>query len=921
MRSQNRLIFSNYIFVVVSCISLCGYAATPQSLGDSLNAFAARYQLLDPIRVQHIRQKGRQITVHTNPSLSMLVLSKEEIGLLKQKVSMWVRGDAEGQVLLYSDGHEIEELIPSRLQPRPSSAHFFPKEHHEPLTRPLSRPYDVRNGLEDKHIALWASHGLYFQQDKQQWHWQRARLWTTVEDLYTSSYTMPFLVPMLENAGAVVIQPRERDTQTEEIITEAEDYRFIPALRKAGQYAVYVRYTASKHHTDKAVYTVVHSGRETSVAVNQQIGGTMWVYIGSYRFGTDSEANYIRLSNAGDGSLSVGQVRLGGGMGSIARSVWAEDSVQRTKNAQYAMSSNYPRWMEGARYWLEYNGFPDSIYSYSEGKNDYLDDLACRGRWVNYLAGGSTSLPHQSGLNIPVSLAVAIHSDAGVTPDTSKIGTLVIYSEKDDDRYTTYPAGGKRMIARDLADYIQTKIVTDVRHTMSGDWQRRGLKQASYSEARLPKVPCALVEMLSHQNYADMQLGLNPRFKFIVSRAIYKGILQFLHEQEGTPYVVQPLPIHTFGLTMADGDSIRLHWKARADSLEETAAPTYFVLYTREEGKDWDNGTRFDVHVSDYERIITHTVALRPGIRHDYRICAGNAGGISFPSETLSACIQPNKKTALIINGFTQVSAPQMMAADSMLGGIVPGSYAVPYGTEVAYIGEQCDFDRKHEWVNDDECGFGMCYSDAANTLTIGNTFDYPCFYGQPLPSLGYSYISQSMEYVTLSQSADYDALIICMGKQISDTIYWHPKVQDLIHRHLQRGGKLLLTGSYIGSRMKDKQSIQFASSYLHYRPYSSRATHSGIIRSTLPYNQSYLSVNPIEYSLSMHVNDSLINCEAPDAIEPTSSSQIILRYTDSGLCAGIGYQKQVVVLPFMLESVGQRSALYQRLLQYLFDE
>lgn len=47
----------------------------------------------------------------------------------------------------------------------------------------------------------------------------------TVEDLYTQSYVLPFLVPMLENAGATVLLPRERDWQTTEIIVDNDGCR------------------------------------------------------------------------------------------------------------------------------------------------------------------------------------------------------------------------------------------------------------------------------------------------------------------------------------------------------------------------------------------------------------------------------------------------------------------------------------------------------------------------------------------------------------------------------------------------------------------------------------------------------------------------------------------------------------------------
>ena len=89
--------------------------------------------------------------------------------------------------------------------------------------------------------------------------------------------------------------------------------------------------------------------------------------------------------------------------------------------------SNYPRFCEAARYWLQWAGIPDSVYSESNGKNDYTDDYKCRGIWVNYLSGGSAVNPTERGLNIPVNMAFAFHSDAGTTLNDSIIGTLGIY--------------------------------------------------------------------------------------------------------------------------------------------------------------------------------------------------------------------------------------------------------------------------------------------------------------------------------------------------------------------------------------------------------------------------------------------------------------------------------------------------------------
>src|SRR5574344_2341094 len=76
-----------------------------------------------------------------------------------------------------------------------------------------SKPHNVTNGLNGRHISLWASHGRYYDAKKGVWKWQRPCLYGTTEDLFSQTFVVPFLIPMLENAGAYVYTPRERDWQ------------------------------------------------------------------------------------------------------------------------------------------------------------------------------------------------------------------------------------------------------------------------------------------------------------------------------------------------------------------------------------------------------------------------------------------------------------------------------------------------------------------------------------------------------------------------------------------------------------------------------------------------------------------------------------------------------------------------------------
>ena len=94
--------------------------------------------------------------------------------------------------------------------------------------------------------------------------------------------------------------------------------------------------------------------------------------------------------------------------------------------------------------------------------------------------------------------------------------------------------------------------VTDFQHVKPGKgpaFVRTKLKNLengrildkNYSETRVPGVPSAILETMSHQNFPDMRYGQDPNFKFTLARSIYKTILRYISEQHGRPYAVTPL--------------------------------------------------------------------------------------------------------------------------------------------------------------------------------------------------------------------------------------------------------------------------------------------------------------------------------------------------------------------------------------------
>ena len=419
-----------------------------------------------------------------------------------------------------------------------------------------------------------------------------------------------------------------------------------------------------------------------------------------------------------------------------------------------------------------------------------------------------------------------------------------------------------------------------------------------------------------------MRYALDPRVKFTISRAIYKGMLRFIHAQYGTELVVQPLPVQQMAMRLEAGArnqeprQITLTWEATEDVLEPTARPTYYVVYTRQNDGDWDNGVRV--------KNKSYTFTATPGTRYDIKVQAGNAGGVSMPSEVLSAYIAPDEKgRVLVLNAFTRVSGPDWFE-DSTYVGIHPRGHGVGYGKDISYIGEQFDFDTRHPWITDDECGWGSCYCDQQATLTMGNTFDYPVLHGKALAEMGYSYISANA--YAIDTIVDVDAVDLIMGKQKltilgTDTAFksFTPELQKVVADYLEKGGNLLVSGAHIASDMQSPKDKAFIKEQLHCTYRCNHASEQG----SLVVNRRVLS--PGTYTFHATPNANCIHTENPDCILPADGAQAVAKYADTQLNAAVAYdgreeQKgKTLAWGFMLESTQNFNTLYKDCISWLF--
>lgn len=795
-------------------------------------------------------------------------------------------------------------------------------------------------GLDDRYISLWQSHGLYYDDANGFWHFQRAPLFRTVEDLYTQSYVIPFLIPMLENAGAYVVTPRERDINPLEYVVDndrsfsaqrtgtlrrkgtydeqgfwesagsgfadtCETYSFsvnpfvagtarlakctsgrtasvkwIPNFEQRGRYAVYISYKTMENSTTSARYTVHHMGGDEEFLVNQNIGGGTWIYLGTFEF-DKGEKGWVELDNRGSSStvVSADAVRFGGGMGKVARG----GSVSGAKSH-----------VEGALYSMVWAGAGEKVTQ--DKPAEYTNEYASRGAWTVWMN-------REKG--IPFDLSLAFHSNAGTAQCDSTYGTLAIYTRKAEEG-TKLKDGRDRNVSRLLCDFVQTQVVEDIRAAHNPDWIRRGLWDKNYSESRTTGVPAMILELLSHQNFNDMKLGLDPSFRFTVCRAVYKGILKTLSEYYKCPYTVQPLPVRNLSIRFAGEGQVLLSWSPTDDPSEPTASPSGYVVYTRINGGGFDNGKEVGG---------TSTVmAVKPGDIYSYKVVAFNEGGYSFPSEILSAGIPAGQKGSevLVVNNFTKISAPYYFDTPEYAGfdGRVDGG--VPYLYDISYGGESYEFRRDAEYVDDFYPGFGASHTDHAGEVIAGNTFDYPYVHGRMLMALGHPFISSSAEAFCHDASVKTGTIDLICGKQglsqDGKNFGVFPDVlKDALKAAVQNGCNIFISGANIAS---DSTAVGFTEGCFGYSAASYSASSTGMIGGMKFHNVA----NPSVYCV-----------ERPDGLKPSSSkSSTWLRYNGGGISAAVKYDAgkyRSVSIGVPLETLvddGDKLRILGEALQYL---
>ena len=727
----------------------------------------------------------------------------------------------------------------------------------------------AKGALSGATVYLSPGHGWLWNGTK--WTTQRGVTHGLIEDHSNAEAALQYLVPYLQNAGARVVTMRERDMNTNMAIVEAggrgfesdgpwesemiagawrgkqwkvkasergtRTARFTPDIPESGFYAVYTwhRTSAEDATTTAALVTVSHAGGSTEWKLDQNLNGQTWNYAGTHYFekGSNAAAGSVTFSSRDTttGSwLTASAVRFGGGMGDAVRG---------------GSTSGKPRWEESGLYHAIFNGYA------AIGDTRRFNSVSAMPMWAEW-----ESEPAEKGKAIYFAWHTNAHNGTARGLSSFYYGPNAWGPTTE---FTGYPGG------LELGTAAHTEVMKVVRALHAPSWPDLGQICRWLGETNPRnnnKMPMALLEYGFHDNAEDADLIVSPDYRQACARASYRGIVEYFAKHvdgfDNATLLPEP-PTHL--VAVGNGASAEIRWQAPASTASDPFlgdAATSYRVYTSRNGYGFDEGR--DAEGTEF------TLA---GIAEDgplyIRVTALNAGGESFPTETLA--IRPGANVdLLVVNGF----------------------------------------DRLDRDMNETEDGGAR-----RGILARMNTRDYIVQHAGALG--GTAFDSASDEAVTSGTVAlsDYRAVVWILGQERGATAFDEAQ-QSAIRGYLADGGSLLVSGSEYATGADGK----FLSEVL------------GIASATNAIGKDRVAAVPdtplsAVPEITLGGGQNIYRTNARQSLVPSDGARAVLVYTGGSEVAAVlrPGKGRVIALGFPLELVGDNAArreLARRAMEFL---
>ena len=138
-----------------------------ERLTDYFGKYTATAKISTPkLNNIDINYDRKTITVYVSESFAYQPFRPETVETIYNQIKELLPGPVHYyQLTIYADGKPIEELVPNLYRNKKKDKERMSLNvdyKGAPWVKNISRPNDISRGLQDRHIAIWQSHGNYF---------------------------------------------------------------------------------------------------------------------------------------------------------------------------------------------------------------------------------------------------------------------------------------------------------------------------------------------------------------------------------------------------------------------------------------------------------------------------------------------------------------------------------------------------------------------------------------------------------------------------------------------------------------------------------------------------------------------------------------------------------------------------------------
>ena len=531
--------------------------------------------------------------------------------------------------------------------------------------------------------------------------------------------------------------------------TETATATYTPSIPATGFYPVYTWVLSSSNRTNQ-LYRINHTGGQSLVRVPHHMVGNGWVYLGTYYFNAGSNAanGSVVISNRGEGApgasvVIADAIRFGNGMGDVDLGGGV---------------SGYPREDECSRFWVQ--------------------RALGQGQDANIAANGNVGAPIRMAVemnreaegNMSKRIYVGFHSNAG-----GGRGVLGLYNN------TTLFPGTATLNQFRLAQLLGTEVNTDMVGVGSPPlevaWYNRGtgitFARSDYAFGEInnstiqDEFDATIVEVAFHDDASDSLLLRDAKARNWIARSVYHGVVRYMNQFDALPLSFLPEPPFNVR-TEASNNAIVVSWSPPT-AQGNSGSATNYVVYRSTDGYGFGNPISTGSPGTTSLRITN----LAADTDYYFRVAAVNAGGESFPSETVGCrrSSHPMSTRILIVNGFSRFDRTLNLRQTLSVRQYKPPGHDANSGTTDRVLPR------------------------------LVNAFDYVVAHGKAISAAGLmGFDSCQFQAVTNGtvNLTNYGIVVWECGNQSSADRTFNSAAQAKVSSFLAEGGNLFVSGSEI---------------------------------------------------------------------------------------------------------------------------